>query len=80
MTKQELEEKVSELENDVDYWQHECHELEETIDKLEEQINDLELTDGIKDVNNFIRALEIKGLYNAELEEFIENYLRFCNG
>ena len=85
MTKKELEEEnqnlrqqIEELENDVDYWVNQHDELDKINDKLQNKINELEDFEGIKDVDNFIRVLQIKGLYTPELEYFIENYLKFC--
>lgn len=85
MTKKELEEEnqnlrqqIEELENDVDYWIDQHNELDKINDKLQNKINELEDFEGIKDVDNFIRVLKINGLYTTELEDFIENYLKFC--
>lgn len=33
----------------------------------------------IEDVNNFIYQLRLSNLYSKELEEFIDNYLKFDN-
>lgn len=74
-----LEEKVNQLENDVEYWQEENTELEDKIEDLDTQLADMEIADGIKDKNIFIDRLKLENLYTKELEEFIENYLKFYN-
>lgn len=74
-----LEEKVNQLENDVEYWQEENTELEDKIEDLDTQLADMEIADGIKDKNIFIDRLKLENLYSRELEEFIENYLKFYN-
>lgn len=76
---EELENKVKELEQDVDYWIKEYNDLEEIKDDLESQIENLEIENGIKDINNFIWKLKIDNLYDPKLENFIENYLKFYN-
>ena len=70
-----LEEQIRDLENDVDYWQHEYDELEEINDKLETENDEY----GIKDLDDFIFKLKVDNLYTPELEEFIKYYLRFYN-
>ena len=49
-------------------------ELNRLYDTLEEKSNN-----GIKDINNFKRALKRDGLYNQKLEEFIEQYMLYYN-
>lgn len=75
----ELEDKVEELENDVDYWQEEYNDMEEQKEELDEQLADMEIANGIKDINNFIWKLKLDNLYSRELEEFINIYLRCYN-
>ena len=76
---EELQQKVERLENDVDYWQDEYNDLEEKCDDLECQIEDLAIKNCIKDINNFIWKLKLENLYTEELEEFINNYVKFYN-
>lgn len=85
-TKEELLKELEELQNnleiaqnDVDYWQHEYNEMEEKVDELEQTIEDMEICDGIKDTNNFIHKLETDGLYTPEIQDFINDYLKYYN-
>ena len=68
----------------------ELEELLERINELECGVNDVrdglyELYDKridnntIYNLNNFRRQLEIQGLMTTQLDEFIENYIRFSN-
>lgn len=86
MKKSELEQlvkdqenKISILEQDVDYWQHEYNELQEKYDDLECEYTNLTFYVGINDINNFIWRLKIDGLYTDALKTFIEEYLDIYN-
>ena len=76
---EELQEKVEELENDVEYWQDEYNDIEEERDMLMDQVENVEVYEGIKDLDNFIWKLKLENLYTDELKEFIEHYLKFYN-
>ena len=75
----ELEEKNSNLENDVDYWQEEYNDIEEQLENAFNQIKDMDISNGIKDINNFIWKLKLDKLYTKELDNFINNYLKCYN-
>lgn len=75
----ELEEKNSNLENDVDYWQEEYNDIEEQLENAFNQIKDMDINNGIKDINNFIWKLKLDKLYTKELDNFINNYLKCYN-
>lgn len=78
---EELEGKVSRLENDVDYWVEEYNEIDAERDDLKSKIDDLEYTfdNSIKNLDNFIWCLKLENLYNRELEDFIEDYKKYKN-
>lgn len=77
---EELRSEILRLENDIDYWVNNSEELESRINDLEEYITELEnKQEGLHDICNFKRQLEIKGLMTEQLDEFIENYMRWCN-
>ena len=76
---EELQNKVEQLENDVDYWEEYANdiaiqkeELEETLKYMVEKTNNV-----ILDVNNFKFKLKINNLLTDELEKFIENYIKY---
>ena len=70
----EKEEKIEELENDVDYWQNEYNDLEEEKEKIESQLDEQIGSEGIKSLENFIQKLKLDNLYTPELETFINDY------
>ena len=87
-TKEELlqiiedqEEKIEQLQNDVDYWQQEYNEIDAECDDLKRKIDDLEYTfeNSIKNLDNFIWCLKLENLYTRELEDFIEDYKKYKN-
>ena len=53
----------------------------ESIDYILDVYDDIEVDDRdkIEDLNKFKRQLENQGLMNSQLEEFIDNYIRFDN-
>ena len=75
---EDLQNKVEILENDVDYWQEYANDLEI---KLEERLsNKIDVTEySILDVNNFKFKLKINDLLTDDLEKFIENYIKYEN-
>ena len=86
MTKEQLknivedqEDKIGELENDVEYWKHEYVELEEQYDQLEKELDDEEYEIRIKNKDNFIFKLKTEELYDEKIIKFIEDYLNYWN-
>lgn len=76
----EKDEKIDQLENDVEYWQSEYNDMEEEKDKLESQLEDQIGSEGIKSLENFIWKLKLDNLYTPKLETFINDYyMRFHN-
>ena len=85
MTKEELkiklteaQEKIEQLQNDVDYWVREYNDMEEKADKLENKLEEYEGS-SIKNIDNFTKRLKLNNLSTPELEDFIELYIRFYN-
>lgn len=76
---EELQQRVEELENDVDYWQKEYADMEEIKDDLDYKLADMEISNGIKNINNFIFRLKIDDMYSEKLKDYIEQYLKFYN-
>ena len=86
MTKEQLknivedqEDKIGELENDVEYWKHEYVELEEQYNQLEKELDDEEYEIRIKNKDNFIFKLKTEELYDEKIIKFIEDYLNYWN-
>lgn len=65
MTKEELEDKIS--------------ELEEIKEELECRVADLEMKGGINNLENFIYRLKLDGYYSNKLGDFIEEYIKYYN-
>lgn len=74
-----LQNKLEIAENDVDYWQCEYNDMEEEKEKLEEELFNMEIANGIKDINNFKFELSKNNLDSKELLDFINNYLNYKN-
>ena len=56
-----------------------CEGLIESIQELQRFVDDLDIVDGINDVDNFIWKLKSENLYTPELEKFIKDYMRYHN-
>lgn len=67
----ELLEDYNELNNDNETNKNKIYELEDKIDSIQEN--------SILDLDNFIWKLKSDNLYTSELEDFIENYMKFYN-
>lgn len=68
---QRLEGIIESLEKEIENKQDKIYELEDTIDTMKQS--------GIFDIENFKWQLRNDNLYTRELEEFIDNYMRFYN-
>ena len=82
MTKEELLGKINELESELDDLQCEKDSLDEAYYELECELADLtdDMThNAIWDVEYFKFKLSTDGLLTPELDEYIENYMKFNN-
>lgn len=77
----EYEDLSQQLEDAEEWGGEQENSAYEYMDKLEELEGELEelKENAILDIEDFKRKLNIQNLMNKELEEFIENYLRFEN-
>ena len=66
-----LKNTIERLEREIKEKQDKIYELEDTIDAMKQS--------GIFDIENFKWQLRNDNLYTRELEEFIDNYMRFYN-
>ena len=79
----------AELQKDRDEWKQQAESLQDDLDSLNEAYTELEEINyklsnnmdinSIYDLDDFIFRLKIDNLYSAELEKFIEDYMRFYN-
>ena len=79
----------AELQKDRDEWKQQAESLQDDLDSLNEAYTELEEINyklsnnmdinSIYDLDDFIFRLKIENLYSAELEKFIEDYMRFYN-
>ena len=76
-----LQAEIKRLENEVDYWINQHDDLQEKHDELETQFEEYKENEpvGIKDLNHFILKLKNDGLYNDQLDIFIEEYMKWYN-
>jgi predicted RNase H-like nuclease (RuvC/YqgF family) len=83
MTKAELEQRVKELEEEVESLQNELDGEYEAYTELENENYELtwrlETGGSVVNMNDFKYRLKIDGLMTDELNEFIDNYMKFYN-
>lgn len=72
------EEKIQRLEGIIESLEKEIKNNQDKIYKLEDTIDAMKQS-GIFDIENFKWQLRNDNLYTRELEEFIDNYMRFYN-
>ena len=70
---EEREEKIEQLEQDVDYWQHEYNDIYGEKEQLEADTKDIQIDNCINNLDNFIWKLKIDNLYTPELENLLNN-------
>ena len=75
---EDIKKKINQVEDylcdvglDLEYARDELNRLYDTIEGKS--------NNGIRDINNFKRELKRDGLYNQELEDFIEQYMLYYN-
>ena len=80
MTKQELINECRRLQLENDKLQDELDRLSDSYTELEYQLADMtNSVDAIMDVNHFKYRLQIDEMLTAQLESFIEYYLKYHN-
>lgn len=78
MKEKDLKIEVTEIYNLLDNIGWDLSEAREKLDNLEEEIKYKE-KQSIKDINNFKIELKKARLYTDEMEEFIEQYMKYYN-
>ena len=74
------EDKIEELENDIDYWQKEHDDLYEELEALREDTKDVNFDNCINNLDSFIWKLKIDNYELFEkIDPFIQEYLKFYN-
>lgn len=76
---QELQEKCERLENDIDYWQEQYNDKDDECDELQDALDHAQYDYGIKNIDDFIFEMEKDGVYNNDVKEFIDHYLKYHN-
>jgi hypothetical protein len=85
MTKQELEEKIKELEDMVEARDMALDNADDAYAELEDKLYQMEVEmdelkkNGIRDIDNFKNRLALDGMLTKELEREIDQYLRYYN-
>lgn len=72
------EEEIQILKNTIERLEMEIEEKQDKIYELEDTIGTMK-QNGIFNIENFKWQLRNDNLYTRELEEFIDNYMRFYN-
>lgn len=67
---------IAQIKNEFDLT---CEDLIETIQNYQESLEELEIANGIRNIDNFIWKLKLENLYTPELEKFLEHYMRYEN-
>lgn len=67
----ELQNEIENAEYDINCAKHEFNNLWDILESNSER--------SIKDIENFKRELKRDNLYSLEMEEFLDNYMRFYN-
>lgn len=70
--------RLIELYNQIDNITYDIQETKSTVEDLEIEIKE-KSEKAIKDIDNLKRELKRDGLYSKELEEFLENYMKYYN-
>lgn len=78
MKEKDLKIEVTEIYNLLNNIGWDLSEAKEKLDNLEEEIKHKE-KQSIKDINNFKIELKKARLYTDEMEEFIEQYMKYYN-
>lgn len=80
-----VSDELDDLQNEIDSLECELMDLQKALNDVNEENYKLtdkidEMKEGaILDIENFKRVLSIRGLLTPELENFIEDYLRWSN-
>ncbi len=75
---EEIKRKLSDLQDYIENADSELYYAKQELDELWNKLEDDSSTT-IKDINNLKRELKRDGLYSDKLEEFLENYMKYCN-
>ena len=67
----ELQDEIESVEYDISCAKHEFNNLWDMLEKKSER--------SIKDIETLKRELKRDNLYSLEIEEFLDNYMRFYN-
>lgn len=67
---------IAQIKNEFDLA---CEDMIEMIQNYQESLEDVEITNGIKNIDNFTWKLELENLYTPELKQFLEYYMRYEN-
>lgn len=84
---EKLEEKIDELERDLEFEYESNNKLQKALDERDRKIKELTHQDYfgadeckvIYNIDNFVWNLKINGLYNDKMQDFIRDYMLFNN-
>lgn len=76
--KKDIRTKIFELENQLTSARWDIEEAERDLQELENKLSE-ENENSIKDINNLKRESKRDNLYTDEIENFLDNYMRYYN-
>lgn len=76
--KKDIRTKIFELENQLTNIGWDAEEALRDLQELEDKLSE-ENKNSIKDINNLKRELKRDNLYTDEIENFLDNYMRYYN-
>lgn len=74
----DIEIKICELENQLTDISWDTEEAERSLQEIKNKLNK-DNENSIKDINNLKRELKRDNLYTDDLENFLDNYMRYYN-
>lgn len=78
-SKKELNQRIHELSDVIDNLCYEMENLRDTYYELNNVSTSIIVSNGINNIKHFKEKLTDRGLNNSELEEFIDEYMKFYN-
>lgn len=78
-SKKELNQRIHELSDVIDNLCYEMDNLRDTYCELNNVSTSIIVSNGINNIKHFKEKLTDRGLNSSELEEFIDEYMKFYN-
>ena len=73
-----IKRKLERIQGDLEYIGWNLGDTKEEINNIWDKLL-IQQNNSIRDIENFKRELKRDNLYSKELEDFLENYMKYCN-